>query len=365
LYDFGIMEYADEGDLNDFITTFPDMAQISKVIEGILGGLAYLHKEHIIHRDLKPHNILIKREDDQLSPKIIDFGISKMAANDFTVLSSIIGSHEYMSPEQTGGDNNKISTRTDLWSFGVILYQIFTGELPFGSRTEGHTSGEIIQRVLDGRIRGNLDIIPEPYQSMIRSCLKRNLNERVKNADALLKMMQAHPTPAPLKLSATDNKNEAPHVKKPSGLQSQLVLSQYSTVVKRAGAFFVDAVISFLLFFSTSFIAGIIERGADNTSSWVGLAIGLGYFLLRDTTRPGQSLGKILVNQHIWDNKSNLVVDHSKSFFRNLVSLLFLLTVILGIIEVLFILFNKNHKGLVDLITETEVKDSPQGGLMT
>lgn len=102
-------------------------------------GVQHAHQKAVIHRDLKPSNILVALVDGKAQPKIIDFGIAKATGYRltertlFTELGAVIGTPEYMSPEQADASGQDVDTRTDVYSLGVLLYQLLTGELPFGS----------------------------------------------------------------------------------------------------------------------------------------------------------------------------------------------------------------------------------------
>src|SRR4051794_9612627 len=100
-------------------------------------AVQHAHQKGIIHRDLKPSNILVSLIDGQPVPKIIDFGIAKAAnlaltqQTLFTQIGAMIGTPEYMSPEQAQTSGMDVDTRTDIYSLGVILYELLTGALPF------------------------------------------------------------------------------------------------------------------------------------------------------------------------------------------------------------------------------------------
>jgi len=101
----------------------------------------HAHQKGIIHRDIKPSNILVSTEDDKATPKIIDFGVAKAIAQPLTERtftteeSQLLGTPEYMSPEQADMLVEDIDTRSDIYSLGVLLYVLLTGALPFDSDT--------------------------------------------------------------------------------------------------------------------------------------------------------------------------------------------------------------------------------------
>ncbi len=104
-------------------------------------AVQHAHQKGIIHRDIKPSNILVSLQDDQAAPKIIDFGVAKALAQPLTERtlatedSHLLGTPEYMSPEQADMASVDIDTRSDIYSLGVLLYVLLTGALPFDSDT--------------------------------------------------------------------------------------------------------------------------------------------------------------------------------------------------------------------------------------
>lgn len=206
-YQIGIMEYMRNGDLRAFIKTKPTEPQIRQIITGTLKGLGYLHENGLIHRDIKPPNILLNIDRDIITAKICDFGISKMVGSEATALSNVIGTFEYMSPEQLGSNaDQKINTNSDLWSVGVLIYEMFMDELPFGSRRSGTTDAKIIGNILAAPVPEKIVEIPQPYRQMIEGCLNRESDKRVSSSAELLHLLekpqapQTKPKPATIEM---------------------------------------------------------------------------------------------------------------------------------------------------------------------
>jgi serine/threonine protein kinase len=114
----------------------------------------HAHQKGIIHRDIKPSNILVSARDDQAVPKIIDFGVAKAVSQPltertlYTEQGQLIGTPEYMSPEQADMASEDIDTRSDIYSLGVLLYALLTGVLPFDSDTLRTGGIEHVRRII-------------------------------------------------------------------------------------------------------------------------------------------------------------------------------------------------------------------------
>jgi len=113
--------------------------RIELMIE-VCGAVQHAHQKAIIHRDIKPSNILVSVQDGEARPKVIDFGVAKAVGQKltdqtmYTALGQIVGTLEYMSPEQAEMSAQDVDTRTDVYALGVVLYQLLVGALPFDSR---------------------------------------------------------------------------------------------------------------------------------------------------------------------------------------------------------------------------------------
>ncbi len=117
-------------------------------------AVQHAHQKGIIHRDLKPSNVLVTEQDGKAVPKIIDFGVAKATAGGLTAATlhtehgRLLGTPEYMSPEQAGWHDLDIDTRTDVYALGAILYQLLTGSLPFDSTRLRAASPQEMERIL-------------------------------------------------------------------------------------------------------------------------------------------------------------------------------------------------------------------------
>ncbi|QQS29734.1 MAG: protein kinase [Sphingobacteriales bacterium] len=199
----GVLEYANGkeilltgGDLRTFINrTQPNNAQIKKIASDILQGLLFLEHHQVVHRDLKPANILMHRTKDGVwMAKIADFGLSKSIKNTEQSSAHLKGTIEYMAPEQffpnKYGIDKKISTNADLWAFGAILYEIFSGTLPFGKRSQGSTDEQILAGVDSFEPESlNLQTIPQPFRRIISRCLVKHAAQRTQSAQELLNIL--------------------------------------------------------------------------------------------------------------------------------------------------------------------------------
>ena len=179
-----IMEYVDGYDLHDILDYMSPLSPIisALLIREIAKGLEYTHNKNVVHRDIKPSNILISKEGEI---KLIDFGVAKdEAPSKLTITGMIIGTPSYMSPEQANGE--KINNQSDIYSLGVLFYEIITGFKPYS----GDTNTEIFAKISKGKFVSPMKYrsdLPLKLVKIIKKCLHRDRDKRYKNATELIR----------------------------------------------------------------------------------------------------------------------------------------------------------------------------------
>jgi serine/threonine-protein kinase len=197
VYDFGetaegiiflAMEFVDGPPLRKIIEQAGVLSpkRAAEIVRQTADGLAVAHDMGIVHRDLKPDNILLVRTRDGGDlVKVVDFGIARVAANDsqnVTRSGLVVGTPEYMSPEQLAGD--KMDGRSDIYSLGLVAFNMLTGRLPFPSNSQQES---MIMRLTDKPKRLD-EMRPElewssDLQRVIDKALARSQNERYPTID--------------------------------------------------------------------------------------------------------------------------------------------------------------------------------------
>lgn len=170
-----VSEYADGGSLAERLKSLgtPTVNETIELMIGILNGLEFLHERQIIHRDIKPQNILLQSG----KPRLADFGISR-AMQTTAASSTVIGTDAYMSPEAFDG---KRTVQTDIWSTGVVLYQLLNSALPFPQQ---HPS-ERMFAVLTKDFEPLADSVPPIMRQIVETALAKMPEYRYETAAAM------------------------------------------------------------------------------------------------------------------------------------------------------------------------------------
>lgn len=202
---FIVLEYVEGEELKDIIEqgslTIDDKLEIALQIAS---GIYTAHQKGVIHRDIKSRNIMM---DTTGTVKIMDFGLARLEGTDhITKTGTTIGTTAYMSPEQLRG--SEADVRSDIWSFGVVLYELFSGELPFRGLHEPAVMYSISEDAPHPLESGKEDV-PEYVKAIIARCLEKNPDERYQSMAEIvddLKSQKVNPLAAESPRSWTSSK---------------------------------------------------------------------------------------------------------------------------------------------------------------
>ena len=174
--------------------------EVVNIITQVATGLQKAHEKGIIHRDIKPANIFITNDG---IVKILDFGLAKLSGQTMmTKMGETVGTIAYMSPEQARGE--EVDQRTDIWSLGVVLFEMLTGELPFQSEYEQAMIYSILNES-PKKLKDFKSDIPDEIEKVVTKCLSKNPSNRYQNIEELM---------ADIKGSTDNLHNDKPKVTK-------------------------------------------------------------------------------------------------------------------------------------------------------
>jgi serine/threonine-protein kinase len=163
------------------------VAEAVRIMARVLSGLAAVHDAGIVHRDLKPENVFLVEDADGIYPKLLDFGVSRSMDPDSELMSvfpthenAIVGTPQYMSPEQARG-LKEIDHRSDLWSAGIMLFELLSGVLPF----DAEAVGDVIIQIATGTPPDFALLRPDlagPVENVIKKAMQRRPEHRFQSA---------------------------------------------------------------------------------------------------------------------------------------------------------------------------------------
>ncbi|MGC1411986.1 MAG: serine/threonine-protein kinase, partial [Acetobacteraceae bacterium] len=195
----GVFDYGETNDLAYIVMEFVDgpplktwldkqerfaLADAVRVMEDLLAGLQFSHERGVVHRDIKPANVMLTSSGQA---KIADFGIARIESSSMTQAGTLLGTPAYMSPEQFMGQ--VVDARTDIYSSGVLLYQLLTGERPF----EGGMSA-IMHKALNTEppAPSQLSVTAPPsFDAVVRRAMAKRPQDRFASAKAFAEAIRA------------------------------------------------------------------------------------------------------------------------------------------------------------------------------
>ena len=199
IFDYAIMQYYKDGNLSNAIKGGLSEQQKEEIAIDLLKGIQHLHQNKVVHRDLKPGNILVINHGEKVIPLITDFGLSKHTKQEaMSRFSNSFGGGtlKYSSPEQLKGETLRLNT--DLWAYGVIVYEVFTGKNLFSA--DGHSSAsaeaeeEIFKQIKEKDISSDLNALPEKWRKAVSLCLIKEAGKRIKTAEELIQIINGQET---------------------------------------------------------------------------------------------------------------------------------------------------------------------------
>lgn len=172
-----VMEFVDGTTLKHVVDRNErfELAEVVRIMEALMAGLQFSHDRGVVHRDIKPANLMLTKDGEV---KIADFGIARIESSSMTQAGTMLGTPSYMSPEQFMGQT--VDERTDLYSSGVLLYQLLTGEKPF----EGGLTA-IMHKVLNTEppVPSALSVtVPQSFDAVVRKAMAKRPDDRFATA---------------------------------------------------------------------------------------------------------------------------------------------------------------------------------------
>lgn len=267
---FIALEYVEGSELKDIIDE--DRLTIDEKWElaiEIANGIKAAHDKEILHRDIKSRNIMINVSGNA---KIMDFGLAKIAGSDrITQPGTTIGTTSYMAPEQLSGE--ELDSRSDIWSYGVVLYELFTGCLPFEAAYESAIMYAISEKD-PVPISERQKEVPERIEYVIYRCLEKNLDTRYSSFSEIITDLTSEQTTSKTRPSGIN-----PGTASPSKSYTKILLSTAVVLLLTFGFIYFGGNSSFNLFGSSvpdkKYLAVLPIENIGNDPNLDAISIGL------------------------------------------------------------------------------------------
>jgi serine/threonine protein kinase len=171
------------GNLNDQLHL--DRGDKKLIADQVLDGLYYLHAQEVVWQNLSARHIVLHKEFGNYIPWFINYG------NKSKIPLAFFSDYEYLAPEQFK-DRANINVQTDLWAYGVLLYKLWTGRLPFGEKSASLSNAKIQDRITGAEdwSLGLMGEIPQPYQKIVEKCLKKEKEARWANCGEIIAVIK-------------------------------------------------------------------------------------------------------------------------------------------------------------------------------
>ncbi len=191
---FIVMEFVEGASLKDLITRGLTAGEAVEIVRQVLAGARFAHSRGIIHRDLKPQNVLVDREG---RARVADFGIARAGPSEITQTGSVLGTAQYLSPEQAQG--LETTAASDLYSIGAVLYESLTGQVPFDASTPVAIALKQVSEAPQPPSR-IVATVPPALDAVVLKALAKEPENRYRSADEMLAALaaaEADPATAP------------------------------------------------------------------------------------------------------------------------------------------------------------------------
>jgi serine/threonine-protein kinase len=180
------MEYCEGASLKQVVTRDAPLApqRAIAITKQILIAARFAHRRNVIHRDLKPHNVIL---DEDENVKVTDFGIARAAGSDITEVGAVMGTAQYLSPEQAQG--RPVTEESDLYSIGVVLYEMLTGRAPF----EGDSPVAVALKHVNQPAPSPRELqpgLPAELEVVVLKALAKDPSDRFSDADSFIKALE-------------------------------------------------------------------------------------------------------------------------------------------------------------------------------